>query len=125
MSIFAQTGDGDLQLTDGKLTLVEGPQETAIRMRNRLFSVKGEWFADVSRGIPYFELVFVTNPNLDIIENVLTQAIESLPGVAQVEKMELTLDRRTRDLVVTTETRHEDGALIIGGTGTPFIVESY
>lgn len=53
VSVFNQTNDGDLVLTNGQLTLKDGPEECAIRVRNRLFTIRGEWFADTSIGIPY------------------------------------------------------------------------
>lgn len=94
-------------------------------MRNRLFSVRGEWFADELVGIPYLEFIFVSNPDLGVIKNIYTQAIESIPGVLRVEELTLDVDKDTRNLAVTMEVRHESGALIVGGSGTPFIVEIF
>lgn len=88
-----------------------------------MFSVKGEWFANAAIGIPYLELIFVKNPDLDIIKNVYTQAFSTIPGVAMVENVELEVDKDIRQLKVSAEIRHDSGALIVGGSGTPFVVE--
>ena len=84
--------------------------------------MKGEWFADTSVGFPYFELVFIKNPDLDIIRTAYVEAMRRIPGVLSVESADLELTP-SRDLTVDFEVRHDSGALIVGGSGTPFRVE--
>lgn len=87
--------------------------------------MKGEWFADARIGIPYLELIFVKNPNMGLVYNVYAKAFAEIPGVAKVDNLTLDVDKDTRHLVVTTEITHQNGAKIVGGSGTPFIVEEF
>lgn len=54
---------------------------------------------------------------------MFTAAIESVPGVAALEDLQMNLDKDTRNLAVTMQVRHDSGALIVGGSGEPFRVE--
>ncbi len=123
VSTLAQTETGDWLITDGKATVVTGVEETVCRAFNRTYSIRGEWFKNVEEGIPYFEIIFVTRPNLELIARVFYDAYSSIPGVASVENLVGTLDRSTRDYGLKAHLVHDSGAVITGGPGTPFVVE--
>lgn len=122
MSIFKQTNEGDLDLSTKTLVLVTGGDELAFRMRNRTYTVRGEWFADARQGIPWFELVFIKNPRPGLIESIFDQAYRELPGMGSLQ-VRATVDSTTRQMSMEVEAVADDGARITGGLGTPFIAE--
>lgn len=122
MSIFRQTGDGDFDLTSGNLVLVDGAEELAYKMRNRVHSVRGEWWGDATVGIPWFELVFIGNPSPGLIRSVFEEALSALPGANEVE-VEAVIDSATRELSLTFTSKYDSGETIVGGLGEPFRVE--
>lgn len=123
MSTFAQTNDGDLALTNKQLTLVRGGDELAVRMRNRTYTVRGEWYQNTRTGIPYYELVWVKNPRIGIIKSVFQKAYETLPGIKELAKLEVSLNNSTRALAVALEAISEDGSRITSDGGD-FIVDA-
>jgi len=74
----------------------------AIRLRllARLQFFQGEWFLDVRQGMPYFQAVFVKNPEISLIQSIFRRAILSTPGVSSIIRMETRLDSATRRLIV-------------------------
>jgi len=92
--------DSDLVLTGGDLSLVRDldaiAQEAEISMRFWL----GEWFLDVTKGIPYLQKILVKSPNLNSIRAIFTDAALGVAGVSQVLTMDLTHDVVARKLRV-------------------------
>lgn len=124
MATFAQTTDQDLALTNGQLVLVTNPaEETAIELRNKFRFVQGEYFLDTREGVPYFSLIFVKNPDLLLVRQILRNVILSCAGVKEILSLETSLDARTRKLTFRFRVRAIDGQIIVGGSGEPFIVE--
>lgn len=126
MSTFQTGNDFDWTLTtDGKLTLETDPLFcAAIKLRNRFFFFLGEWFLDTREGVPYFQIVLVKNPNLEVIKRLFTSLILSVsPVIVTVSKMDVYLLGPTRELVVEFEAFGADGRRLEGGTGKPFVIE--
>lgn len=120
---------GDLALTAGRLTLVEGAEAVAQRLRGRLALWAGEWFGDTAVGIPY--LTFLGQKGAEqVAEAALRRAILTCPGVAALEAFTLVLDGRTRSAVLTFRARTiagraivtDDGGFRVGGTNRLVVV---
>jgi len=124
VACFLQTTTGDLDISAGNLTLVDDvPTETAQKLSNLFGLFKGEWFGDIRVGVPYFQYVFVQNPNLQLIGSVFEQVCQAAPGVAAVLNMELDFISRTRTLNSQITVQANDGTTIVGGVGTPFVIQ--
>lgn len=98
--------EGDLRLTDGQLTLVEGDDAIDQHLRNRLRFFLGEWFLDTRQGLPYFQSVFVKNPNRPAVRSAFRRTIRETPGIVAVTELQLTInaDRSTQvDFVATLD----------------------
>lgn len=123
-TLFIEPG-GDLYLDPlGRLVLEEDEVVAAcIKLRNRFRFFLGEWFLDVRQGVPYFQFVFVKNPNLPLIRRLFMRIIRSVPQITAVSRVDLYPSPEDRGLVVYFEARAIDGRLIQGGLGTPFIIE--
>ena len=125
MAAFAQTVTGDLDISSGNLAVVDDvAQCTAWKLSNLFGFFKGEWFLDQRQGVPYFQYVLVSNPNLALIGNIFQQVCKSAPGVASVSAIGLSLISRARTLVADIQCKTNDGAVLVGGVGTPFIVQT-
>lgn len=46
--------------------------------------IAGEWFLDIQGGIPYFQEIFIKNPDQDKINAIFLSAIQNVPGVIAV-----------------------------------------
>lgn len=103
---------GDLKLTGGDLTLVQDVaairQEAETRMRFFL----GEWFLDVTAGIPYFQNILVKSPNLGAIKSILTDEVLATVGVQSLLTMDLNFDAGARVLAVKWSASTDVGELI-------------
>lgn len=124
MTCFLQVAeDGDLDVITGNL-IVESNAATVLanKLTNRFRFFKGEWFIDTREGVPYFQYVFVKNPDLNAISQMFKKVLLTTPGVASVVKVQCDFYTNLRQLVASFECVTDTGAVIAGGPGDPFIV---
>jgi len=67
-------------------------QNLAIRLR----FVLGEWFLDITQGVPYFEVFFKKSPNQIQIESILKQEIVNTRGIIELTAFESSFDQAKR-----------------------------
>lgn len=94
----------DLKITDGVFA-------TRQRLKIRLKLFLREWFLNQDAGIPYYDAVFVKNPDLFLIESVLKSAILSTPRVLSITSFEVDLNNATRVLFINFSVSTSDGAI--------------
>lgn len=95
--------DGDLLIpTDGQPRLTSGTaQAAAQRLRVRLLMFLGEWFLDVTSGLPYFQEIFAnTVPDEGVLRTLFRNQILADSYVVAVPECNVTIDRRLRNLAV-------------------------
>lgn len=102
----------DLILTDGDLTLIMDSDQIRQAVKQALQTFLGEWFLNTTQGIPYYQTVFTQNPNLDIVQATLTNAILSVPGIVQLTSFDFTFDNGLRKLNITFEAKSTNGQTI-------------
>lgn len=122
MSTFLTASDNDLLLVEGSLVVESDPvTEAAISLYQKFQMFLGEWFLDSRIGVPYFEVVFVKNPDTDLIKRLVTRILmsEEIIVDAQVTVYYLPAERMAAFEFVATA---DDGREIVGGSGKPFIV---
>ena len=105
---------GDLDVTGGQLALVSDSAAIAQAVRCHLSFFKGEWFLDITAGLPYFEQILVKNPNIPALNAVYEKAILAVPGVSSLVSLVLDYDSAARTLAVTFRATTDDGELITG-----------
>ena len=92
---------GDIDLSTGKVVVTTAPAtEYKQKMNARLNSFKGEWRYDTGRGVPWFERIFVKNPKLALVQEILRKTILSVPGTTGLTFTQLTFDKVNRKLTV-------------------------
>jgi hypothetical protein len=121
--LLLDTVTNDLSVVSGDLVIVD--KDAAIRQRLletlRLFL--GEWFLDTSKGLPYYQSILIKNPNLDVIEGLLRNAILNTDGVEQLTEFTFNYSSAGRTLSVSFQAQSSNGTLIkvqtqIGKAGT-------
>ena len=66
------------------------------RLTIRLQRLKGEWFLDISKGVDYFGVVKVKNPNVEVINSLLKAEVLKEPRVIEVLNWETEIDPKNR-----------------------------
>ena len=86
--------DGDIMVSDtGDITLTESVRQ-AILIRLRW--IYGEWRLGPEMGFPWFEEVFVKNPNIAKIKRLIRNEIMQVEGVTVAEVTAAVYDRAKR-----------------------------
>lgn len=101
----------DLLIKENRLVLTDGMNAIAQRIKIVLLTFGGEWFLDVSRGLPYFDEILVKNPNSTRIYAVFRQQIASVKGVKRIINLTLSVDRKSRTLIVEFEAESTEGVI--------------
>jgi hypothetical protein len=101
------TTEGEIDLTTGGgPSLVSGVDEKVQRLATRLTVFQGEWFLDLTKGIPYIPRIFAKSvPDADIVAIYRFEA-ETMDGIVAVDdiSLEITATRRGNvELWVTPE----------------------
>ncbi len=123
MTAFLQTGEGDLDITRGRFSLVGGIEEKRQKIENRLGLALGEWFLDTREGAPWLQSILGSkNPDFQIIKRVLRSVIVSVPGIDDARINLEPLDAN-RQLTGTWVAIDSEGEEIEGGIGRPFVVQ--
>lgn len=80
----ALDSNNNLIIESGKIKLVEDGAEVVQKVRSNLLFYLGEWFLDTTKGVPYFEQVFIKPVNLANVESIFKSAIINTTGVARL-----------------------------------------
>lgn len=101
--------DGDMYVSPkGDIILNDS---VAQKIRIRLLWFLNEWRWDPEEGIPYFDDVFVKNPNLDAIESVIREKIFEIPEVIEVGDISVTLNSDQRKVTIRFEAKTDEETL--------------
>jgi hypothetical protein len=90
----------DLYLdANGQISITPAPLDQRIDCRLRTFL--GEFWLDVTLGIPYFQEILKKNPDMQAVRAAFASEIQKVPGVKTLESLEVSMDRAQRKLTVT------------------------
>ena len=90
--------DGDISLSEeGDIILTESVRQAA---RVRLQWFLEEWRLGPKLGLPYFEEVFIKNPNIPKIKKMISDTILEIDNVDSVTEVTITVDSKTRAATV-------------------------
>lgn len=88
----------DFQLIDGVDQIT---QNTGIRLRFFL----GEWFIDITQGIPYYQEIFKKSPNQIQVDNIIKNEIITTFGIEEILSYTSDYNQRTRLFTVNFRAR--------------------
>lgn len=77
---------------------INGADKVAQQIKITLLAFFGEWFLDVTFGVPYLEEILVKNPRIATVETILRAHINAVPHVIRLETFILDWNRQTRTL---------------------------
>lgn len=100
LKIDRTTGDLALDPLTGDLAFVSDLDAIAQAIDQKLSLFRGEYFLDESLGMPYFEEIFVKNPNMIAVREWFRTTILSVDGVLEVKSLSLDYVTVSRDLSV-------------------------
>lgn len=113
--------NNDITFSEGDIVSVNGIEQIAQNVADRLQTFRTEWFLDLNFGPNYIRDVFKKNPSLTLIRAILVQQVELVIGDrAVLKRFELTQETATRNLEVSfvlrdPETQEEAEAQVIIG----------
>jgi hypothetical protein len=103
--------DNDIDLTNGELTFVTGPEAIAQDITMALRTWLGETPYDRGAGVPYISVIFARGEPLESIRLTLERKVLSRPGVLAVQ-LTPEIDTLTRSLTVTGTVKSIDGNVV-------------
>lgn len=96
---IALTEAGDLFVgTNGDIMLVDS---VAQKIRIRLLWFLGEWRWNDELGLPYMEDLLKKNPNIELMESAIREAIFDVDEVVKIKKLSIDYDRKTRECIIS------------------------
>lgn len=101
--------NGDIDLKNGDFYFVTGVDATVQFIIQTLRLFLAEWFLDENLGMPYFDEVFVKNPNPVALDSIFKTKIIECPGVEELMAFSMEIDSVTRELTITGRIRAFDG----------------
>ena len=79
---------------------INGADKVAQQVKINLLSFLGEWFLDITYGVPYLEEILVKNPHMAVVETIFRNHILSVPHVTRIDALSLDWNRKNRVLGV-------------------------
>lgn len=90
----------DLLITAFDLSFVEDIDQIAQNLNIRLRFFLGEWYLDTLAGVPYYQYIFVKNPNQIQVDSFLQNEISSTVGITDITSYSSSYDGPTRNYSV-------------------------
>lgn len=121
MSDLALDVNNEFDVTTGSVELIGGIDAIIQHLKFRFLLIAGEWFRDPNVGVPYFQRIFVKNPDMALLRAIFRRVALTTPGVDELDTVILTYDNATRSLTVRIVGRSLDfGPFIFD---TPLVIE--
>ncbi len=103
----------NLEVTNHDFVFTDSDSEyVAQKLRMKLSIFEGEWYLDNTLGLPYFETIFVKNPNLDLIEDLYKIAIFEVDEVEEITEFSMIVEKSIRDLELDFRVRLVTGEIV-------------
>lgn len=108
LALTQDTHDIDLS-PSGDASWIEAAERVQQQIKVTLLAFLGEWFLDITFGVPYLEAIMVKGPDRAQIEAILRASIADVPGVSSVRRLSIEIDRPQRQLAVNFEAATDFG----------------
>jgi len=120
MTQIIQTLDGDAEFKNNQFSLTTNlsDEEIVQSLKQNLKTFLGEWFLDLSIGLPYIQIIFKKGTPPEVIDAALKNVIIKTEGVNTLNRFDdLDLNTATRGLNVNFD------VTTINGNNIPIQVE--
>ena len=100
------TDSHDIDLSSGTVELhTSNPEVVAQRVKIAILTKQGEWFRNITAGLPYYQEFFSSKNNKEYIDKLMVEYINSVEDVNSVISYESTIENGRRlNISVTIET---------------------
>ena len=98
--------NGDLQFRNGDIVLKNSVRQK-INIRLKWFFQEWRWNEEV--GLPYFEYIFIKNPNVNKIRELIEDEIFNVDEVIEVNDVTISIDNVSRKVVIIYEAVTDQG----------------
>jgi hypothetical protein len=102
---------GDLVIEDGDFVWVSGIDAIEQDLRTALLMFRGEWFLDLTEGVPYHQSILGQKTPLPVIREIFRVQLLAVPGVLAVLTLDVSFNAPTRKLTVTWRVSTDLGEL--------------
>lgn len=99
----------DLIFKDFDFALFDDTNQIMQNLAIRLRFILGEWYLDITQGVPYYEVFFRKAPNQIQIESILKEEIVNTRGIVELISFESNFDQRKRIYSVKFSARSISG----------------
>lgn len=103
----------DLVFSGFDFHLIDDTRQIMQNLAIRLRFILGEWFLDITQGVPYFEFFFIKAPNLIQIESILKQEIVTTRGIVELISFSSDYEARRRIFSVKFSARSISGETLL------------
>ncbi|HEY4292047.1 hypothetical protein [Luteibacter sp.] len=93
--------NGDWTFGAGRASYADRTESVAQRVLTRLRSLEGDWFLDLTHGLPWFDLM-ERPTDLARVERAVKAQILQTDGVSKITAFAMAADSATRRLTITT-----------------------
>lgn len=106
--------ENNLETRNFGLDLTQNDMEyTLQKIRIVLGFIFGEWYLNTNIGIPYLEVIFIKNPDIDLIEDLFKAEILGISTVSEIVSFVLEADEQRQLLFAFTVRLTNDELLTI------------
>lgn len=90
MTQILQTSDGDIAITNNKFSLTThmSDEEIIQSLKQALKLFYGEWFLDLTIGLPYMQAIFVKGTPVEITESFFKETIIESKGIRSLNRFD-------------------------------------
>lgn len=115
IAVDRETGDLALSADGTQVLFTEATVDTIEqRIRTRLQTFRGEWYLNEDIGVPYFDEVFVKNPDTSRIRALLMAELSKVPGVSEIVSFDTSFNPGERTFSVAFKCRADTGETVEG-----------
>ena len=93
----------DLIIADGDLIAIDNAERVAQQIKIQLLTWLGEWFLDITHGVPYLDYILVKNPNIELARSIFKEQIMKVDDVNDVTSLEVYYNATERTMIVEYE----------------------
>ena len=101
----------DLLITSFDLSLVRDIEQIAQNLNIRLRFFLAEWYLDTLAGVPYYQYIFIKNPNQIQVDSFIQSEISNTVGIIDITSYSSAYDGSTRAYSVDFSARTVSGDL--------------
>jgi hypothetical protein len=100
----------DLAL-NSDVMFIDNAERVAQQIKIQLLTFLGEWFLDVTHGVPYLDYVLIKNPNFTLIRELFREQILKVDGVTNLVNIDIDFNPATRQMSLSYEAETEYGMI--------------